>query len=431
MDQREGYKKTKIGWIPEDWDFCKISDLTLEHKQGYYTKDEYSGHGRYLIRITDLKNPVVDFTEMPQLPIDEKTYKQFKVEPGDFLFARSGAIGRYGILDDQYPEAVFASYIIRFRFDGQKVLNKYVGSFYESKFCLRQILSITQGSSNININANNIKSLNLPLPPLPEQKKIASILTTVDDKISSIENQIQQTEQLKKGLMEKLLTEGIGHTEFKDTKIGRMPEGWDVEILQSLIDKNIILKHIDGNHGSLYPRSNEFIEQGMPYIGANNILTGKINLKKAKYLSEERASTFKKGVAYNGDVLFASNATVGPVAMLKLPFSYTILSTTLTLYRCDTEQLNNYYLLFYLSSSLFVKQYLPLIKQTTRNQLPITAQRKLKIILPPPEEQKQIASILSTVDNKIEVLTQKKSEYQTLKKGLSQQLLTGQMRVKV
>ena len=156
MDQKSGYKKTKVGWIPEDWDFCKISDLTVEHKQGYYTKDEYSGNGRYLIRITDLKNPMVDFTAMPQLPIDEKTYQQFKVEPGDFLFARSGAIGRYGILDEEHPEAVFASYIIRFRFDENKVLNKYVGSFYESKFCLRQILSITQGSSNININANNI-----------------------------------------------------------------------------------------------------------------------------------------------------------------------------------------------------------------------------------------------------------------------------------
>ena len=84
------------------------------------------------------------------------------------------------------------------------------------------LLQLNEATGVPSISRNALYNVKFYTPPLPEQQKIADILSTVDDKISSIENQIQQTEQLKKGLMKKLLTEGIGHTEFKDTKIGRV-----------------------------------------------------------------------------------------------------------------------------------------------------------------------------------------------------------------
>ena len=199
------FKDSELGKIPESWDIVNVEDITDTHKQGYYTKDEYTGEGTYLIRITDLGNPKIDYSDMPILPISDTDYKSFKVNKGDFLFARSGAIGRYGIVYED-KKAVFASYLIRFTFQKNKIINEYFGYFYETKKAINQLLSITQGSSNININANNIKSIKLALPPLEEQKQIAGILSTADEKLEILRAKKEKYETLKKGLLQKLLS---------------------------------------------------------------------------------------------------------------------------------------------------------------------------------------------------------------------------------
>jgi len=199
------FKDSELGKIPESWEVVNVENITDTHKQGYYTKDEYTGKGIYLIRITDLNNPKIDYSNMPMLPISDNDYKSFKVSKGDFLFARSGAIGRYGIVYEDY-NAAFASYLIRFTFHQNKVINEYFGYFYETKKAINQLLSITQGSSNININANNIKSIKLALPPLEEQKQIANILSTADEKLEVLRAKKEKYETLKKGLLQKLLS---------------------------------------------------------------------------------------------------------------------------------------------------------------------------------------------------------------------------------
>ena len=279
------------------------------------------------------------------------------------------------------------------------------------------------------LNGSQVKKIKIPLPPLEEQKKIAEILSTVDQKIAFVDNQIEEAELLKKGLMQKLLTQGIGHTEFKDSEVGRIPENWKVKKLSEMIEDKSIISHLDGNHGGLYPKQSEFVDKGIPYLSANMLQNSKIDFSASKYLTEERASLFRKGIAKNNDVLFAHNATVGPVALLKIDLEYVILSTTLTYYRCDLSKLSNLYTLYYMQSPKFVNQYERLMKQSTRNQIPITQQRNLYFILPPLEEQNKIAEILSTTDEKLETLREKKESFEELKKGLMQKLLTGEVRV--
>jgi type I restriction enzyme S subunit len=419
MEKKKGYKKTAIGWIPEDWKCCKIAELTDEHKQGFYTKEEYSKDGVHLIRITDLHNPVVDFTNMPKVSIDEKTFQQFKVKAGDFLFARSGAIGRYGILPVSHPKAVFASYLIRFRFNSNKTLNQFIGSFYESQFCLRQINSITQGSSNININANNIKSLSIPLPPLPEQTKIADILTTVDDKISSIDSQIQQTEQLKKGLMEKLLTEGIGHTEFKETEIGRIPVGWSVENINKLSDRK------SGHTPNR--KVPEYWNGGIKWVSlADTFRLDKRYIKETEYNISEAGILNSSAVKLKkGAVIISRDAGIGKSAIIGHSMA---VSQHFIAWECGNTLFNLF--LFYLLQK-WKSKFERIANGTTIKTIGLDFFKKMEIPLPPLPEQKQIATILSTVDDKLDIMNQKKSHFQTLKKGLSQQLLTGQMRVKV
>lgn len=205
--------------------------------------------------------------------------------------------------------------------------------------------------------------------------------------------------------------------------------GWLVISLDELIKKQYILDHLDGNHGNLYPRQEELIDEGVKYISANSIVNGVIDFKKSKFLSQERADKFKKGVAKNGDVIFAHNATVGPVALLETNDEKVILSTSLTYYRVNSEKINGKYLVQYMSSPNFIRQYEAIMRQTTRNQLPITTQRDFLFIIPPIQEQKKIAEILSTWDKAIETVEKLVANSQQQKKALMQQLLTGQKRL--
>ncbi len=216
---------------------------------------------------------------------------------------------------------------------------------------------------------------------------------------------------------------------YKQTEIGVIPESWSIISIEDAIDRKIILDQMDGNHGELYPKSHEFSDSGIPYIGATDFNNGRVDFGSCKYLPEKRAKLFRKGIAMPGDVLFAHNATVGPVALLSSDFPYVILSTTATYYRCNVAKISNEYLASYFSSASFIGQYSAVMSQSTRNQVPILTQRKFKLIFPSYEEQTAIANALSDVDALIAALEKLINKKSAIKTAAMQQLLTGKKRL--
>ncbi|MCP4397564.1 MAG: hypothetical protein GY801_09735, partial [bacterium] len=216
---------------------------------------------------------------------------------------------------------------------------------------------------------------------------------------------------------------------YQKTKVGIIPDNWKLSPIQELLDQKVIKGHLDGNHGALYPRSHEFSTSGIPYVTANDFINGYVNFDRCKFLPIEKANQFKKGVAKTGDVLFAHNATVGPVALLKTDFDLVILSTTATYFRCDNKNLLNKFLVHALQANFFVKQYTAVMSQSTRNQVPITTQRTFKLSLPPFIEQQKIAEILSAWDDAIRLQQELIEQKKTQKRGLMQLLLSCKIRV--
>lgn len=214
-----------------------------------------------------------------------------------------------------------------------------------------------------------------------------------------------------------------------DTRAGDLPKEWRIDSIGSLINEGFILSHLDGNHGELYPRSHEFKPYGIPYIGANEFEDGRVNFDRCKFLSAQRAKQFRKGVAKDGDVLFAHNATVGPVALLRTNEPFVILSTTATYFRCDPAKLNNSYLMAALQSTYFVRQYQAVMAQSTRFQVPITAQRKLLLTIPPISEQRAIGATLNDMDALLRAQDLLIAKKRDLKQAAGQQLLTGRARL--
>ena len=230
----------------------------------------------------------------------------------------------------------------------------------------------------------------------------------IDDQIAAVNNleKLSSIMKLRKQELEELdcLIKARFVEMFGDPV--ENPKGYRVDTLQALIDAGDITYHLDGNHGGDYPRSEEFVSEGVPYIGANCISNGEIDFSLAKYLTEERAGKLRKGIAQDEDVLFAHNATVGPTVVLHTAEPKVILSTSLTAYRCNKDSIMPEYLATYMKSDGFVMQYSYEMKQTTRNQVPITAQKKYLFLIPPIEEQKSFSEFVTQVD-KSKVAVQK------------------------
>ena len=244
-----------------------------------------------------------------------------------------------------------------------------------------------RGATIKGIKIETLAGLELPEYDLKTQQHISNSLDNVLSIIKLRKEQLQKLDDLIKARFVEM---------FGDTV--ENPKGYRVDTLQTLIDAGDITYHLDGNHGGDYPKSEEFVADGIPYIGANCISNGKIDFTLAKYLTEERAGQLRKGIAQNDDVLFAHNATVGPTVVLHTEEPKVILSTSLTAYRCNKNSIMPEYLATYMKSDSFVMQYSSEMKQTTRNQVPITAQKKYRFLVPPIDEQKTFSDFVHQVD---------------------------------
>jgi type I restriction enzyme S subunit len=170
------------------------------------------------------------------------------------------------------------------------------------------------------------------------------------------------------------------------------PLGWALRTVQQLYDVNAIVDYADGNHGSLYPRKNEFGAEGIVFVTAKDLVRGRIAWESCAKLDEARARRLMKGWAKGGDVLLTHNATVGRVARVEPGVQPFLLGTSVTFYRLNPEAiLANYFYLF-LQSSLWQDQLKAIMAQTTRNQVSIQKQAELVVLIPPVEEQSRIAT---------------------------------------
>jgi len=278
-----------------------------------------------------------------------------------------------------------------------------------------------EGAVFASINKSEIEALPMALAPLPEQQRIVGILDEAFEGIATVKANAERNLQNVRAIFE-------SHLQSVFTQRG---PGWDRVTLETLLERKWIEGHLDGNHGGDYPRKQEFIREGVPYISANCLDDERVDMSRAKYLSSGRAARLRKGVAKDNDVLFAHNATVGPVAILRTEEEKVILGTSLTYYRCNRKHILPEYLAHYMRSFGFKEQYLQVMRQSTRNQVPITKQREFWHVIPPLEDQQRIIRVLDGLlenSRRLQYVYQRKLVVlEALKKSLLHQAFTGQL----
>jgi type I restriction enzyme, S subunit len=205
-----------------------------------------------------------------------------------------------------------------------------------------------------------------------------------------------------------------------------IPEGWIEKTFSELIDDGVILSIQDGNHGGNHPKSKDFVSYGIPFIMANNIVDGEVDLIKCKYISPLQARNLRIGFAKIDDVLLTHKGSVGLTAIVPAVDPYIMLTPQVTYYRIqkNSSKLINHFLYYFFQSPSYQELIDQYSKQSTRAYIGITAQKKLSILLPPLPEQKKIADILTSVDQAIQANQKVIDQSEKVKQGLLQELLT-------
>lgn len=285
----------------------------------------------------------------------------------------------------------------------------YLRAFLDSTF--EVFNGAKTGAAIPHLDKEALYALLFSYPPLTEQRRIVAILDEAFESIATAkanaEKNLQNAGELFASRMQVLFGQD---------------EAWERVQLEELLARGWITGHLDGNHGSDYPRKEEFVDAGVPYIAASAIKGGTVDFGEAKYLSPQRAATVRKGLAKDRDVLFAHNATVGPVAILSTDEDVVILGTSVTYYRCNPQHVHPEYLAHYMVSPAFTSQYAQVMKQSTRNQVPITKQREFFHVIPPIDVQRRIADALDELSMQTarlaKINTRKLIALEELKKSL-------------
>jgi restriction endonuclease S subunit len=415
-------KQTKVspaGFIPVEWGIKTLQKVaTVE----YGISDPLNKTLSDGIRIIGLPNVSKDgvFKQEAHYFIPpEKFSPKVKLQFGDILFNwRNGSKQHLGktFFFDFDGDYTHVGFLLRIRKHGDAIIPRYLDAYL--KF-IKQRGYFLKAKIQVNSTFNKAELLELPivLPPLPEQRKIAEILSTWDNAIAKTEQLIAALQIRKKGLMQRLLS---GEVRFA---------GFDGEWGEVVL----------GNLGTHYPglsgKTKDDFGKGLPFIPYKNIFQhSSIDLGMLGYVDIGEGEKQNK-VEY-GDIFFTtSSETPNEVAMssiLLTEIGECYLNSFCFGFRLtDFKQLLPEFAQYLLRGFDFRRKVYPLAQGSTRYNVSKKALLKLMFNIPELDEQRKIADVLLASDTEIELHEQKLSALQEQKKGLMQRLLTGQVRVRV
>lgn len=294
---------------------------------------------------------------------------------------------------------------------------------YYSAQKLGEGLKSKSGKTTINfLSVGSLSKEKVLVPPIKEQQKIAEILGAVDEGIAKTQEVIKATEKLKRGLMQQLFTRGIGHTKFKETKIGQIPEGWEANELGSYLLRN-------PDYG-INAAGVDYTQELPTYIRITDISEdGKFIFQNKKSVDHKDSASY---ILQEGDLVFArTGASVGKTYLYNSEDGQLVFAGFLIRMQVDKEKMLPKYLSYYVQTPTYWNWVR--VMSTRSGQPGINGNEYAGMVIPVPKmsEQEKCVEILSAVDEKISVNKKLKAKLTFFKKGLMQDLLSGKVRTNI
>jgi len=347
----------------------------------------------------------------------------FRRRKGQFIYSKLDFLnGAFGLIPNELDGYETTIDLPCFDFYGQLISPDWFLYYVSRKeFYDTQAYLANGGRKARRISPKDFFSLKIEIPPLPEQKQIAVILTSVDEVIEKTEAQIEKLQDLKTAMMNELLTKGIGHTEYKDSELGRIPKDWEVQPLERICDLQV---------GYAF-KSAWFTEAGIKLLRGENVGYGEAKWDASRYLDYHKANEFSPYLLSEGDVVIGMDRTFTKSGSKITRISSNDLPCLLVqrVGRFRSENLDSDFLWQLLRSESYLNQ---LAANEKGMDIPhLSKQEILEPIVPliPKKEQIKISSILKSIDEQSKLLRIRRTHTQSLKKSLMQDLLTGKVRV--
>lgn len=414
------FGKTGLGEIPKDWNLLSISSIS-ELVMGQSPKgDSYNNEGKGI----PLLNGPTEFGFYHPTPVQFTTSPTRLCKKNDILLCvRGSTTGRLNRSNGMY---CIGRGLAAIRGMENKTDTDWL--YYHFLTMEKYIYNIASGGGSTfpNINRDVIEKIVLPHPSFGEQRKIASVLSKVDELIHKTDQIIEQTQKLKKGLIQRLLNKGIGHGKYVKTELGEIPEAWSIK------------KFGDFSDTYRYPTfyGIQYQSEGIPVLNIGNIDNNSWRLStnhdNYQKISSETSARFDRTIVREGDLVLAvRGATIGKLARVPKELSESNINANLLKISLDKQICNPSYFWFYGQTNRGKGDFRGFVSSTAKETVQAGKLQSWKIPIPSLKEQDKIVEILENQENWILSYTKNLKGLENLKKGLMQKLLTGKIRVKV
>ena len=425
MCSQYSYNQTSIWEIPEEWEAVELDDL-IEVETGKRAKGGGLSEGTIPSiggEHIDRSGNVIWNDNLKFIPEDfYDGLTQGKVGLNDVLIVKDGATtGKVALVNKlPYPKVAVNEHVFIIRSKSSKLLNEFLFYVMFSSIGQRQIKLNFHGMIG-GIKRGELKSFKIPLPPLPEQKSIAFVLSTIQTAKEKTEQVIKATKELKKSMMKHLFTYGPVSLEeaekvkLKETEVGMIPKEWEVVRLGDVAKIS---------SGGSAPQGRKYFNGDKPFIRVQHIDNESFTIKGFDLINNEAVKKYKLKLFPKGTIVFPkSGASVYLEKRALLPLDSFIVSH-LCAVNVNNNVLQEFVFYFLIDKKLAER------KAEGYPTLNLSEVKQVKIPLPPLPTQQKIASILSVIDEKIQAEENKKKALEDLFKSMLHNLMTGRIRVK-
>jgi type I restriction enzyme, S subunit len=428
--KNEDYKNTELRYIPESWKVVKFEEvLNLFNGYAFKSTDAVESSNTQLIRMGNLYQNKLDLDRNPVFYPDSyaQKYSKYILKEGDLIISLTGTSEKedYGFtvkINKTDKKLLLNQRVARIDVISANVNGDYIFYFLRSRIFLNPLYLTAKGMKQANLSTNTIKKLNVLIPPLEEQRKIARVLSLVQDAIAQQEQLITLTTELKKPLMQKLFTEGTRNETQKMTEIGLIPDSWDVIPLVKIAKV--------GNGATPKKDNHEYWANGnIPWLTSTKIHES-IIAAPDQYVTQKAVEDCHLPLVRAGSLLVAitgQGKTLGNSALVEFD---TRINQHLAYIQFNEPKVVPIFILAFLQSRYQHFRQIARAGGSTKAALTCGFLKSYPVPLPKnKQEQLIIGQVFSSLNNKISIYESKIILLQDLFRTLLHQLMTAQIRV--